>query len=478
MRQFTDDKMKTLKDTFSIKAEDVDGVRGMLESMAKDLAASFPQGLKKNASQQNSNEAAALLQAQASGPSAQPPSQNVTNVDKANQQQTAKHARSGSKSGQPPPPPTTTQPPFQFGAQSPAGQPTYIGKPMVTQDNLQLPAKKRARTGTSSGPGSGAQSNNSSPQVQKQPSPEMVKKAAPNEVKPLPKPRFPCTESGCEAGTIGFQTEEARQQHVEEEHVKPNLDPSKYATDNLAAALGLELDPQGRPTSKLVQGANGTQSPAALATNELGKQTHTPNSTSMSRSSSMMRQGSAAGAKGSDLIKNIAAKAGTPKSSPAMSMAEGVKPDSKLVPQGLDQAWSMATIDPQDLFQSMGILESGGGGAISDMAVYRSITPNDTPESSTSKESATSEPNSDVSEGVALNVTLDMGFDTWRPFEGDQYLNTGTTDVDLMMSMDQGGMNDTMFSDFTWDEMPSFPKSFPLDSSQYSLDTTTLDSAI
>lgn len=428
LRQFTDEKMTTLRDTFSIRSEDVDSIRGMLESMAKDLAASFPGALKKNASQQNLSDSTTQQTALAAA-------QQVT--------PTKTHGRSASKSGQPPPPPTTAQPPFPIGAQSPAGQPTYIGKPTVTQDTLQLPAKKRAKM-SGSGANSAAQSNSSSPQVPKQTSPEMVKKPTPAEVKVPAKPQFLCPHKGCDSNNIGFATEDARRQHVDEEHIKPYQDPLRFATDNLAAVLGLDTDGQ-------LKGFTSTDG---------SKQSQTPTGTPTSQSPSMARQGSAAGPKSGDLIKNIAARNGP--------MAQS---DS----QSMDQPWSAATIDPQELFSSMGLLESGGGGAISDMSVYRSITPNDTPDSSASKESTVSEPNSDVSEGVSLNVTLDMGFDTWTPFGGDQYLNIDATDVDAMMHMDdQRGFANDEFADFTtWaDGKLDMGKPFTIDASLYSLDTT------
>lgn len=435
--------MTVLKDTFSIKSEDVDSIRGMLESMAKDLAASYPQGLKKNASQQNMPET-----------TAQQPT--ATSAEKAVQQAgpaTKAHGRSGSKSGQPPSAPTTSQPPFPLGAQSPAGQPTYIGKPTVTQDTLQLPAKKRAKMGPS-GAQPATQSNTSSPQVVKQSPPETARKSTPAEAKAPPKPHFLCPQKGCEANNVGFASEESRRQHIEEEHTKPYQNPLQYASENLAAVLGLDASGHSKSASENPDGV---------------KQSQTAGGTPASQSPVMIRQGSVAGSKPGDLMKSMASRTGMVRSAPSNNGIDNTPGDQ----QTMDQSWAGVTIDPQELFSTLGLLESGGGGAISNMGVYRSISPNDTPDSSTSKESSTSDPSSDVSEGVTLNVTLEMGFDTWTPF-GDQYMSMDATDVDAMMSMnDQPGYGLSEFADFTtWDDgSMDANKPFALDASLYSLDT-------
>lgn len=451
-----------------MRPHEVDGARSMLESMAKDLAASFPQGMKRAASQQNGPES--NTQAGAARPAQpQPAPLNAANLEKQNQA-LKMHQRSGSKGGQAPPPAPTTataqQPPFPFGAPSPAGQPTYLGKNTITQSDLTLPARKRPKTGTHSGPGSTSQSANASPQVAKQPSPEMVKRAAPApapapaETKALPKPQFLCPVQGCEANHIGFPTEEAKRNHYQEEHVKPSQDPVRFAGESLAAVLG--LDSEGNKLQ-----ATG-QSPAPQMTKDSSRQDQTPagrnEATPMSRQSSTKRQVGSTVTKPSELMKNLNANLTAGSSSTKPSDGATQLPVA-------DDMWS-ATIDPQNLFSNMGVLESGGGGAISDMNVYRSITPNDTPESSKDG----SEPNSDVSEGVTLNVTLDMGFDTWQPFEGDQGLDLGPMENNFPDINDQYNFNESAFAELTsWDDANAgtdFAKPFSLDTSSYSLDTT------
>ncbi|KAI1409548.1 hypothetical protein F5Y13DRAFT_182031 [Hypoxylon sp. FL1857] len=479
VKQFVDgDKMTTLKKAFSLRPKDLDGVRAMLEGMARDVATQYPQVMKRNINQQqNASEGPqqGASENTATPPTGQPAPLNQANLEKQTQalNKMHQHQKTASKSGHPPAAPTTSQPPFPFGAQSPNGQPTYMGKAAITATDLQLPARKKPRTGKESGIGSGGPSANSSPQVQKAASPEMVKRQASTE-KPAPKLQYQCPEPSCEAHGIGFATQEAQQHHIEEEHVKPHQNPFKFATESLAAALG--LDPNGKPrapanASTTVPGTS--QVSATPMTHDASKQGQTPMSradaTPMSRDPSMRRQGSAAGSKPAELAKTIAGRIGTPKPDSGTKGGDGTAGQGKPPAPVTDGAWPMTTIDPADLFNNFGGLESGGNGAISDMNVYRAITPNDTPESS--KDSASSEPNSDVSEGVSLNLTLNMGFDVWNPFGGGPHIDLDAPDVDLTDVDLTGGEN--AFPAFSWDDVNiDFTKEFQLDTSLYSLDTT------
>ncbi|KAI8634638.1 hypothetical protein F5Y19DRAFT_485646 [Xylariaceae sp. FL1651] len=473
IKQYADgDKMTVLKDKFSISPDDLDRVRGMLESMAKDVATHWPHGMKKNMSQQNSSESAPPQgSSMRPGPSAgQPAPLNAANLEKQTQALNKMHQRSNSKTGQPPAAPTNAQPPFSFGAQSPNGQPTYAGKPAVTQDNLQLPpARKKPRTGA----GPGLNGPNTSPQVQKLSSPEMNKRPTSTEMKQAPvKPQFQCMEQSCEFYSIDFGTEEARRKHVEEEHTKPAEDPMKFVSDSLAEALGLDVNAK---LKKMPVAGGNAPSPGSVP-GDVSKQAQTPLGRAeimpTSRGSPMGRQSSTTGSRPNELIKTIAGKVGTPKPDSGMKPVDSTTPTTVAgggaMPQLVGSEVMGTTIDPQDLFSTVTGLEMGGGGAISDMNVYRAITPNDTPESS--KDSAASEPNSDLSEGVALNLTLDMGFDTWHPFAGGQYVDLDSANLDLG---DVDNLTGSAFPDFTWDEVnPDFSKPFSLDTSLYSLDTT------
>ena len=129
------------------------------------------------------------------------------------------------------------------------------------------------------------------------------------------------------------------------------------------------------------------------------------------------------------------------------------------------------TIDPQSLFSNMGSFNPACGGVVYDASVLQAMTPNDTPESS--KDSGASEPNSDISEGVNLDIDME-----WQALGGDDML------LDMsqitMETLDGMGLGDldidaSMRSDMTadipnWDEVhPDFSKPFQLDTSLYSM---------
>ncbi|KAK6850293.1 hypothetical protein PG995_014126 [Apiospora arundinis] len=447
VRQFQDtEAMTTPKEVFSVKPKDLEQVRAMMESIAKDLAASFPQAIRKGGSQQNAADGAAQQQTTPGQTATPQPTQpvplNAANLEK-NSQALSKMQRQKSV---PPAAPTTSQPPFPLGAPSPHGLPSYGNKPAITADNLHLPTSRKKPKTTASA--------SVSPQVSKQASPQMQKQGQSAEMKAAPKAQFQCAMPDCEANSIGFSTEEASRAHYQEEHVKPFEDPARFASENLAFALG--LDANGKSTA--IAPAGGLEQGASPA-----------GATSMAREASMKRSESANGAK-PGVPKSIPAKAADQQVTDVTMKTDGQTP----VPShNMDFGFGMNTIDPQELFQFG--FESGGGGAIMDMGVYRSITPNDTPESS--KDSASSEPNSDVSEGVTLDVRLDLGLDTWQPFEGDTFVNTGA--MDMEMSMFDGaqpmGMDSSALAGFTsWDDVnQDFNKPFALDTSLYSLDTTS-----
>jgi hypothetical protein len=451
MKQWADsDKMTVLKDKLSMSPTDLDSLGGLVQSIVKDIAGHYP--MRKNPSQQNASETASSQGASTrlGTSTAQPAPLNAANLEKQTQALNKMHQRNNSRAGQPPAAPTTAQPPFPFGAQSPDGQPTYAGKPAVTQDNLQLPARKKPRTGT--GPSLNGSSANASPQVQKLSSPEINKRQAPA------KPQIQCTEQSCELRSIGFPNEDALHKHMDEEHIKPAEDPMKFFSDSLAGPLG--LDANGK--LKKMPTTSGAEQSAGDAT----KRGQTPVGKAElmnSRDSSMRRQASATGSKPNELSKTITGRAGTPKPDSTVPAASG-----GATSQMAGGEATGTTIDPQELLFAVNGVEVGGGGAISDMNVYRSITPNDTPESS--KDSALSEPNSDVSEGVALNVTLDMGIDSWHPFPGGQFADFDSMNLDVG---DMDNLPSMAYPDYAWDEVnPDFSKPFSLDTSLFSLDTT------
>ncbi|KAI0201497.1 hypothetical protein F4808DRAFT_127937 [Astrocystis sublimbata] len=459
MKQYVDaDKLTILKDRFTMAQSDMDSVMSLLESMRHDLEVHMgaQQKMKRNPSQQNAAEPAApqVAPTRPGAAPSHPAPLNAANLEKQNAlNQIQMHRRNSSKAGQPPPPPTTEKHPFSFGAQSPDGQPKYAGQPKVTQDNLQLPARKKPKTEVKAGAGvnQGVSSAHASPQGQKSASPELSKRQPASETRP-PMSQFRCTDPHCDLGRIGFPTAEALQKHTLEEHIKPAQDPLQFASDALADVLGLGAN------GKFVNGA--TAGAGVRSAGDMPKLTQTPPikvEMENARDVAMQRQGSTTGSKPNQLNKTTTGKAGTPK-------PEAIaKPSDSVTPVGGENKGT--TIDPQALMFAVTGLETGGNGSIMDMNVYRSLALNDTPESS--KDSAGSERNSDVSEGVALNVTLDMGIGTWEPFgPGPDALEA--TNIDLGS---YGDLTAVPYPDFTWDDVNNdFDKPFFLDTSLFSLE--------
>lgn len=466
------------KDAFSIRPAEVEQARLMLSSMVKDLSDRFP-GMKKEQSAQG--HPGALSQPNA--PATQPPAPstvplNAANLQQQQQQLNKMHQRSGSRSSHAPAAPTSTQPPFQFGASSPHGAPAYIGKTSVTQENLHIPARKKQKQNNT---GQITPGSNASPQVNKAPSPDVKRQPAP-ESKPQSKPALSCSEPECDRHNVGFESEEALKAHTQEEHIQPLENPAKYAQDNLAALLG--LDSQGRSKNP----ASSTQDAGATAASvKMGhsgsKQGQTPNikgentpggaTTPMNRQTSMNRQASVTGTKPS-VTSDAKVQAGSAKDALAKLQA-GQKDAAKQAAQQAQEPaatdpWANATIDPNDLFQNFQGFESGAGGAISDMNVYRSITPNDTPESS---KDGVSEPNSDISDGVGLDISLDIFDEKWQPF------GPPDTDLDLRNPIFNSEEDLLMFDEDkpapnyqSWDDLVDqsiFDKPFSFDTSMYSM---------
>lgn len=457
IRQFTDGEvMMNPKPVFSVRPAEIDEVRRLLESMARDCA---NLGKKAGAAPPQQGQPTAPNQAGASAQGGQPAPLSAANLEKQTQALHNMHSRSNSKSG-PPAAPTTSQPPFPFIATSPHGQPAYIGKPKVNRDNLQLPARKKAKTGEQPTPPQPNQAT-PSPQISKSGSPELKRQTMP-EAKAPPKPMFLCPEADCEMATTGFPSEQARQAHVQEEHVKPLEDPMKFMQENLALSLGLDMNGQVKmePQTAQPMGQNLSKQGQTPASN--------PAATPMSRDASMQRSGSKMGGKPQD-NKLAAGKADdTPK-------LENKQPEMAAAPAAPMDPW-ITTIDPQSLFNNLGKFELGASGVISDMGVYRSLTPNDTPESS--KDSGSSEPNSDISEGVHLDIDLN-----WQPVDVDLLLDMNSINMDGLENLPDGGgefeglmLEEAMpMEQFpNWDEVTNdFNKPFQFDNSLYSLDVSS-----
>lgn len=370
---------------------------------------------------------------------------NEANLAKQTQALNKAHQRSNSKSGQPPAAPTSAQPPFPLGAASPDGKPVWVAATPLTQEKLQLPnARKKIKTANGQASSPAVSSQNASPQT-KVTSPDLKKK----EPKPAPKPAFMCTEPGCEMADTGFPTEEARKQHHQEVHVLPYEDPEQFMQQSFTAAFGLDEHGQAKPQSQ----------PAP------------EEATPMSREASAKQQSGAPGAPTAQ-----GARAGDKSASAA---ATGPKPADKNMPEqaGFQQPQMVVdplantTIDPQSLMAPMmHLFDPAAGGVISDMTLYQSTTPpEDTPESSASKDSGVSEPNSDIPE--TANLEIDMN---WQNFD-DSTLVNGMAAFGMDMELNSfDGMASFPSDDMliTEDMLVDLDKPFTgLDSSLYELNT-------
>lgn len=429
--------MTMVREPLTISRDELDQYINMMDSMLQDIDM-----LKRSASQDGP---AAGVQAEVQRPP-QPSPLSAANLEKQTQALKQVQNKTVGKTAQPPAAPTTAQPPFQFGLQkSPAGNPEYLSEQRITQANLVIPpARKKAKTGAgqASPPATQQQAVGApSPQVNA-PSPVAVRKPEP--------PKLTCPEPGCEMNLIGFTTEEALNAHRQEEHIKPFENPLGFVQEQMAAAFG--LDAQGNPKATTKPSNQGAPVPAAAAmVASRSKQGQKPGATPMSRGASMQRQGSAAGAKPGD-------SAGTPgKTMPAKQGA-----GTPLAP-ALEDPWAGSTVDPQDLFSGLGrSLEAVTGGFLPDFGTYRSLTPNDTPESSKDS-SGVSEPTSDIHEQTVLDIGL-----TVQGLDNDLLWDMDNINMDNFESVADADMymHDPMM--FSLDDMQTdFSKPFRVDQSLY-----------
>lgn len=442
----------------TVTKNELDSYITMMDSMLQDL-----EELKRGAGQEG--PAAGGMQ-DPNQVQPQPSPLSAANLEKQTQAlkqaQNAQNRAAGKTTAQAQPPaaPTSSQPPFQFGMhKSPAGNPEYYGEQRITQANLVIPpARKKVKTATGghASPPVVAQTPNatSSPQVNAA-SPVTMRKPEP--------PKLTCPEPGCEMNSIGFATEEALNNHRQEEHIKPYENPLAFFQEQVANTLG--LDPQGMPKTSPKAGTAGTAGPstpsaAPMAINR-SKQGQKAGAAPMSRTGSMQRQGSAAGIK-------AAGTPGTPGTSGTsgknLPLKQGGGAGTPQIPTAEDP-WAVSTIDPQTLFSGLGSsLEAVTGTLLPDFSTYRSLTPNDTPESI--KDSGASEPTSDIAEGMALDIDLQLG----QPFDNDLLYDMGSFNMDNLgspnLDMYASGSDAMMFP---LDELQNdFSKPFKVPHDMYS----------
>lgn len=461
-QQFEDPAMQKTKQSFSMGLKDVDEALNIAQNMIADVLAKYP-----NLSRSQAAPGPVGGQPQAAGAALQAPMPQTMPLNAANlqqqqqalakQQQNKMHARSTSKSHTPAAP-TTAQPPFAIS--SPQGVPMY-GQPQIDPGQLRIPpAKKRknANITTPILPQKAAPAPQTGPAGTQEMRLDQQGQAL--EVKQGPKV-WPCPEVDCDHYyNDPFASEQELAKHKQEEHVKPLQDPAKFMMGELAQMLGLEEDGTEKKAEK-----SGTAADAkteiqgqALAAIPMKAQ---PSSTGKPSPAVSTKQ-----AKPSDGKQAVGtAKQGT-------DSKEG-QPQPPKTEQATQDLWANSSVNPQDLVHNFQKFETGAGGAISNMDVYRSITPNDTPESS---KDGLSEPNSDITEGADLNIDLQFGeFDrNWMPFgpsDADDLLGFGDITVsgaDDAVMVD----SDVLPTNEAWDQFIDFSapdKPFAFDTSFFSM---------
>jgi hypothetical protein len=460
-QQFEDQAMQKTKQSFSMGLKDVDEALNIAQNMIADVLAKYP-----NLSRSQGAPAAVggQPQAQHQPPVPQAMPLNAANLQQQQQalakQQNKLHNRSNSKSHTPAAQ-TTAQPPFAIN--SPQGIPMY-GQPPIDAGQLRIPPTKKRKN-----------SNTSAPVLpQKAVPPPQTVHAGPQEIrhdqqgqvgeiKQGPKV-WACPEIDCgHYYNDPFSSEEELVRHRQEEHVKPLQDPAKFMMSELAHMLGLEEEGTAKKTEKL-----GTAADAQP--NKIENQGQALSAIPMkAQTSSAGKPSPAVSAK---QAKSSDGKQVVPAAKQDTEAKENQPQPPKVVP-AMQDLWASSSVNPQDLIHNFQKFETGAGGAISNMDVYRSITPNDTPESS---KDGLSEPNSDITEGVDLNIDLQFTeFDrNWMPFgpsDADDLLGFGDITVsgaDDAVLVDP----DLLANNESWDQFIDFSapdKPFAFDTSMFSM---------
>ncbi|KAJ4391346.1 hypothetical protein N0V93_004963 [Gnomoniopsis smithogilvyi] len=411
INQFQDgEKMQVLKENFTVSLQDVGRFALIVQGLYRDLASKS--GAKpadgQSGRQQNQPN-------QPTSTATQAPQANEANSAKQNQAGTQVHnklpQRPNSRGVQPPAAPTSTQPPFQFGANSPDGKPVYAATPQLTQEHLTLPRKKIKTGVQTSSPAGGSQ--NASPQT-KAISPDLRKQQEP---KAAPaKPTFPCTVADCEMGAPTFASEALRKKHIDEFHVQPFQNPMQFLEQAINEAY--ENVNQVKPDASVPQ------------------------------------QPTAAG--------GAAVQSRKPDDKAASKASDNSTPVAEPQQPAMTEDFSMlnGTIDPQSLFAPAFSFDAMAGGVISNTNLYRSATPTeDTPESS--KDSGTSEPNSDIPEAGSLDIDINF-----MPIEDGLFMDS----LNLEYPTDgafMGAVSDNLLSDLVASKSYEIQS---LDMSLYSMD--------
>ena len=394
--------MQRPKAALSMKASDVGQAMAIANSMVQDVAAKHPEMMKaRQAGQQPPNAAGPSQQGQQQQSGPAPAPLNAANLQQQQQalsqaqkeQQKSQMQRASLNNNKAPPAPTTThatnlasggaqpgkaqstaqhaspanQP--QFAVNSPQGVPAMYGPKAIDQGQLRLPPNKRKKTDGGMASAGNTPIQGSKPALGQQNQ---------NGGQPMMK-----TESQQEAKvqTNGQQAEQAQPQVAKQQGF--------VCTDRDCEG---QLAPF--PTEEALEAHNQEQHKKPMAD-------AIPFLMDVMGDFLGLDEQQKAEATAPEVKRNT-------KPSPSQK-SKDVKPQQ--------DPWAASGVNPQELMAVFKPFETGASGAISNVDAYRSISPNDTPESMESDKTHPSDPNSDITEGTALDITMQFeGDKNWDPF--------------------------------------------------------------
>lgn len=313
------------------------------------------------------------------------------------------------ESNRAPPAPTSAQPPNPWGPSSPHGVPAAYGPNQLTQDKLQLPAKKKIKNNNSaaSTPAHlhGTPIPAASPLVTK--SPEMQKTPAPVILK--------CPVQNCSEIKLFANQIELDKHMVEHETKEPIIDdPFKFTLDQMQLALNLDKNGKAKPKPE-PDAAEATKMKQSALSRGMKQESATP----MSRVPT--------GPSPASHLK-------TPQPAKSLLTSSNMLPDVILP----DDPWADTLIRPEIIQEAFSPLST-----LSGPRTWTKIQDYLTPEStSDSTDPSKSSPRlSDVSENDAVKISMDMGISkNWIPVNWmDADLRAGMDDFELLdLNIDTG----------------------------------------
>ncbi|TLD23191.1 hypothetical protein PspLS_07321 [Pyricularia sp. CBS 133598] len=442
MHQFEDgNNASQLKQQLSVRLNDIEQALALVEGMTREMNALFNGAV-----------------AQARGPAAQQPNKPQPQAPRPqaapeeNFEANKAQAKPNNKAAQAPAGPAAQQPQYPGFGSLPKNTavPAYLSKPAVTVDTLNPPPPKRKKPNSAQVSSPALQSAHGSPPQTKPPSPEARRENVVEAPKQPPRPLILCSEPNCDAAAAGFPSEEARNLHVQEEHIRPSQDPFKYLNESFAFAEAADQQKKLSAAAPVYQSQPQQSVAMQLTQSKDGSvATPTPGTVPMNRQASGVT-GPLLAKPGQGMMGNTQPGA-TPVSSSAQDMGLPQPP-----PSAEDNLFT-GTVVPNEIFAGVPSFGTTADGVISDPSLYRTHTPNDTPDS---KDGSTSEPNSDIPDNA--NIEIDMA---WATLDDDFLVNLNNFSVENTEGLDTS----TNFMDWN-DAAADFDKPFSFDGSNYVLE--------